>query len=58
MDLAVMGGATLGFGIITCENSKQAWARASADKKNVGGSSAKACLRMNDVKKKYPYNPK
>jgi 6,7-dimethyl-8-ribityllumazine synthase len=58
MDLAVMGGASLGFGIITCENSKQAWARASADKKNVGGSAAKACLRMNDVKKKYPYNPK
>ena len=55
MDLAVMGGAPLGFGIITCENSKQAWARASADKKNVGGSAAMACLRMNDIKKKYPH---
>lgn len=53
MDLS-LDGLAVGFGIITCENSEQAWARASADEKNVGGSAAKACLRMNEIKKKYP----
>ena len=53
MDLAVSGGLALGFGILTCENSEQAWARASVDQKNVGGSSANACLKMIEIKKSY-----
>jgi 6,7-dimethyl-8-ribityllumazine synthase len=56
MDLSLSDSLTLGFGIITCENMEQAWVRASAEKKNVGGSAAKACLRMDAIKQQYPLN--
>ena len=54
MDLSLSGNLALGFGIITCENLEQAWARASAEQKNVGGSAATACLRMDAIKQQYP----
>ena len=54
MDLSLSGPFAIGFGIITCENINQAWARASAKKKNVGGSAAQACLRMITIKQRYP----
>ena len=53
MDLSLNGKFTLGFGIITCENIEQAWVRASIEKKNVGGSAARACLRIDQIKKQY-----
>ena len=53
MNLSLSGNLTLGFGIITCENIEQAWVRASVEKKNVGGSAAKACLRIEEIKKQF-----
>lgn len=53
MDISTTHSAAFGFGILTCENSEQAWARASVDQKNVGGSAASACLRMIEIKKSY-----
>lgn len=53
MELTVDNAAPFGFGLITCENSEQAWARAKADKIDVGGSAAKACLRMMEIKNKF-----
>lgn len=50
MKLTVDHAAPFGFGLITCENGDQAWERAKADKINVGGSAANACLRMMDIK--------
>ena len=54
MGLSLSGNIALGFGIITCENIEQAWVRASAEKKDVGGNAANACLRMNAIKQQYP----
>ena len=51
MDLATHYSVALGFGILTCENREQAWARASVDQKNVGGSAARACVRMMELKR-------
>lgn len=41
----------VGNGILTVNNRDQAMARARVDAKNLGGKSAKACLRMIDIKK-------
>ena len=51
MDLSVNYSVALGFGILTCENHEQAWARAAVDQKNKGADAAKACLRMMELKK-------
>ena len=51
MDLSVNHGAALGFGILTCENHEQAWARADVNQKNKGADVAEACLRMMELKK-------
>jgi 6,7-dimethyl-8-ribityllumazine synthase len=51
MDLAVAHSIALGYGILTCENRNQAWARAAADDKDKGGDVARACLRMMEVKR-------
>ncbi|NQW00532.1 MAG: 6,7-dimethyl-8-ribityllumazine synthase [Rhodospirillales bacterium] len=53
MELSVNYTIAFGFGLITCENADQAWARAKADKINVGGSAAEACLRMMEIKKDF-----
>jgi 6,7-dimethyl-8-ribityllumazine synthase len=53
MKLTVDFSLAFGFGVITCENSDQAWARANADKINMGGSAAKACLRMMEIKRDF-----
>lgn len=45
-ELAVWEKLAIGYGVLTVENSEQAWARASADRKNKGGDVAKACLAM------------
>jgi len=43
----------LGYGVLTVENSDQAWERASTNKKNKGADAARACLRMVDVKRHF-----
>src|SRR3546814_1690568 len=44
--LAVGEAMAVGYGILTVENGDQAWARASAEKKNKGRDAAAACLAM------------
>jgi 6,7-dimethyl-8-ribityllumazine synthase len=46
MDLACRHQIALGYGILTVENGKQAWARARVAEKNKGGDAAEACLAM------------
>jgi 6,7-dimethyl-8-ribityllumazine synthase len=51
MDIVLQYRIALGYGILTVENSDQAWERADINKKNKGGDVAHACLRMMEVKK-------
>jgi len=53
MEISVDYAVAFGFGVITCENGDQAWARAKSDEINVGGSAANACLRMMEIKKDF-----
>lgn len=46
MDLIVDADLAVGNGILTVENSDQAWARAKVDDKNKGGAAARAALDM------------
>jgi len=46
MDLACQHRIALGYGILTVENGKQAWARAGVTEKNKGGDAVRACLAM------------
>ncbi len=46
MDLTIQRGLAIGNGIITVENTDQAWARASVSEKDKGGFAASACLAM------------
>jgi 6,7-dimethyl-8-ribityllumazine synthase len=50
MDLAINNQLAIGNGIITVENSDQAWARADLKKKNKGGFAAEAALRMISIR--------
>ena len=43
----------IGNGIITVENSEQAWARADKTRKDKGGDAARAALAMAALKKDY-----
>ncbi|PTW61297.1 6,7-dimethyl-8-ribityllumazine synthase [Breoghania corrubedonensis] len=52
MDMVVDQGVALGNGILTVENSDQAWARAKVDQKNKGGFAAEAALAMIAVREK------
>ena len=52
-DLACDQGLALGYGILTCENADQAWARASVEDRNKGGEVARACLAMIAVKARF-----
>ncbi len=52
-NLALQKNLAIGYGIITCENFDQAWARAKRDKKNKGRSAAIACLEMIKLKEKF-----
>jgi 6,7-dimethyl-8-ribityllumazine synthase len=45
-DLAVRHQAAIGFGVLTCENGKQARTRADPKGKDKGGEAARACLAM------------
>ncbi len=46
MDLALEECLAIGNGILTVENSAQAWARARVSEKNKGGGAAEAALAM------------
>ena len=52
-DLAVRDGLAIGYGILTCENADQAWARADVARKNKGGDAAAACLAMIALKRRF-----
>ncbi|MDA0708131.1 MAG: 6,7-dimethyl-8-ribityllumazine synthase [Proteobacteria bacterium] len=52
-DLVLQSRLAIGYGILTVENSDQAWARCSVNKYNKGGAVAKAALRMIDLKKQF-----
>ena len=52
--LAVAHEAAIGFGVLTCENDEQAWARARVGgKRDAGGAAARACLRMIELKRQF-----
>jgi 6,7-dimethyl-8-ribityllumazine synthase len=57
-DLACDHTLALGYGILTCETSDQAWERASVDKKNKGGDVARACLSMLEIKRRFHLFPR
>jgi len=44
--LAISHRAAIGFGVLTCDNREQAWARAAVDGGNKGADAARACLAM------------
>ena len=52
MDLTLQGYA-IGNGILTVENSEQAWDRADMNKKNKGGEAALAAIRMAELKSSF-----
>ena len=54
MDFAIRHAAPHGFGILTCENRDQAWARADTALGNQGGRAATACLKMIDIEARRP----
>ena len=52
MDLTTHHHIALGYGILTVENDKQAWARARVAEKNKGGDAARACLAMIEMRRR------
>lgn len=52
MDLSTDECLAVGNGIITCEDTQQAWARARVTEKNKGGGAAEAALAMIEIRKK------
>jgi 6,7-dimethyl-8-ribityllumazine synthase len=46
MTLATSHGAAIGFGILTCENWDQAWARAAVQEGDKGRDAVAACLSV------------
>jgi 6,7-dimethyl-8-ribityllumazine synthase len=52
MALAIDECLAVGNGIVTCDNSEQAWARASASGKNKGGGAAETALSMIELRRK------
>ena len=58
MDLSTRYSLALGYGILTCENCDQAWARAAVDKGNKGAAAATACLNMLGVKNRLGLYPR
>ncbi len=52
-ELAFRDRLAIGFGVLTCENGEQAWARASVERKNKGAEVARAALHMIEVKRRF-----
>jgi 6,7-dimethyl-8-ribityllumazine synthase len=57
-DLACDYVLALGYGILTCETMEQAWERARVGGKNRGGTAARACLDMLEVKRRFHLYPR
>ncbi len=57
-DLALKNTLAMGYGILTCENRKQAMARASSDQHDRGGAAARACLAMVELKRNFHLYPR
>ena len=57
MDLANRYSLAIGYGILTCENREQAWARASRDCGDKGAAAANACLDMLRMKSGFGLYP-
>lgn len=53
MDLTVAEMLAIGNGILTVENSDQAWERADPARKNKGGDAARAALAMAGISRKF-----
>ena len=53
MDLAIYRNLAIGNGILTVENTEQAWERADINRKDKGGDAARAALAMASVAKRY-----
>ena len=53
MDLAIERRLAIGNGILTVENSEQAWERADINRKDKGGDAARAALEMVAVVARY-----
>lgn len=51
-DLVCAYSIAMGYGILTVDNSDQAWERASVDRRNKGGEAARTCLAMIELKKR------
>lgn len=49
LSIATASGVPVGNGILTVENTSQAWERASINDGNKGADAAQACLRLIDV---------
>lgn len=58
MDLATRYSLALGYGILTCENRDQAWARASRDGGDKGAFAANTCLEMIAMKNRLGLYPR
>ncbi|MFQ5954904.1 MAG: 6,7-dimethyl-8-ribityllumazine synthase [Kiloniellales bacterium] len=57
-DLALTYSLAIGYGILTCENREQVWARAAVDKGNRGGAAARAAMQMVEVKRQFGLYPR
>jgi 6,7-dimethyl-8-ribityllumazine synthase len=57
-NLALEYVLAIGYGILTCENRKQAEERASVAKLNKGGVAAQACLEMIEFKRHFQLYPR
>ena len=53
MDLAIQKLLVIGNGILTVENTEQAWDRADINRKDKGGDAARAALAMSAVASRY-----
>ena len=53
MDLAIYRNLAIGNGILTVENTEQAWERADINRKDKGGDAARAAMAMAAVAKRY-----
>ncbi len=58
MDLTLNYSVALGYGILTCENADQAWARARLSEGNKGGAAAQAAIAMVAAKKQLGFHPR
>jgi 6,7-dimethyl-8-ribityllumazine synthase len=58
MDLSTRYSLAMGYGILTCENGDQAWARAGLNTGDKGGAAANACLHMIGLKNRLGLYPR